>query len=101
MMKQICIRLDPAMIAALQLMAEQNDKTFTEFIREKLQTVIDKPVATKCDSAAIDTNKWDKIQFKMQLQILGLVRFLVGQVDESVVQEAIRKSEAIVADEFS
>lgn len=95
-MRQICIRLEETMIETLESLAINENKTMAALVRVILQGAI--------DSKLVNINKnpdekykknIQKTQFKMLLQVLGLVRFLASRIDESVVTEVVKKSEEV------
>lgn len=97
-MKHTSLRLDEEVLDEIYRQAAQADMKPTVFMRELVKASI-KNTSTEVRpmEKTPEGLRLEKVMLKMLLQILGLTRFLVSRIDEAVVQEAIKKSEVVLA----
>jgi hypothetical protein len=90
-MKQLTIQLNEIFYKHIQQIAEERNVSMSAVIREKIEqsTVNEK-------KSSLSPVGLEKVMLGMTLQVLGLVRFLVAQINEETIREAMEKSDKVV-----
>jgi predicted DNA-binding ribbon-helix-helix protein len=87
MRRQLTVQLEEDFYLHIQKQAEERKVSMSALIRERLKQLSFNPAENHLRAQEVE-----KLFLDMQLQTLGLVRFLVTQINEALVKEAIEKS---------